>query len=184
MSFLKKLSKKIFGEVDTQPAIDAANQGNQKARALLNPGIEANESALARVAALLNNPGSFEGTPGFRFALDESIGALDKSAAARGVLGSGGHQKELQQRAIGLANQDFGNEFNRFMALIGATNPNVRFAAGNERQLGNDLAGIHLGKENADMAGANSLFGALGSLTGAAIGRMNFGPGGFTFGSG
>ena len=172
MGLFKKLSKALFGEVDTSGAINAANQGNARARQLLNPGIAANESALARVSELLSNPGSFEGSPAFDFALNQGVAARDKSAAARGQLGSGAQQKELTAFGTGLANQERGNEIMRFLQFIGQTNPNVRLAAVNEGQLGKDLAGIHLGKENADMAGASSLFSGVSGLLGAGLGRF------------
>ena len=43
--------------------------------------------------------------PGYQFALDQGVQALDKSAAARGTVNSGGQKKEILGFAIGLADQ-------------------------------------------------------------------------------
>jgi hypothetical protein len=44
-------------------------------------------------------------SPGYQFALNENVGALDKSAAAKGTVLSGGHKKDLLQYATGLLDQ-------------------------------------------------------------------------------
>lgn len=55
----------------------------------------------------------FEQTPGFQFAMDEGLGAVEASAAARGGLYSGAAMEALQQRGMGLARQEFGNYLSR-----------------------------------------------------------------------
>ena len=62
---------------------------------------------------------SFEGSPGFRFRQEEGNRAVQSSAAARGLLGSGGTLRDLSRFNQGLASQEFGNEFNRRATLAG-----------------------------------------------------------------
>ncbi|MCP5086489.1 MAG: hypothetical protein GY952_06780 [Rhodobacteraceae bacterium] len=172
MGLFDSIAKLFIDPVDTSGAESAAKQGTERARGLLQPGISANETAIARVMALLQDPGSFQGTPAFDFALDQGVAARDKSAAARGTLGSGGFQKELTAFGQGLANQERGNEIARFLAFINQTGPNVRQGAANELGLGKDLAGISLGAENARVGTSSSLLkGSLG-LAGAAFGAF------------
>ena len=52
-------------------------------------------------------------TPGYQFTMDQGIKGLDQSAAARGSVLSGGHNKDLMQYAQGLADTTYGNTYNR-----------------------------------------------------------------------
>ena len=52
-------------------------------------------------------------TPGFQFQLGQGLQALQRSAAAKGTLLTGGAQKGLEQYAVGLANQNYGDVYNR-----------------------------------------------------------------------
>lgn len=61
----------------------------------------------------------FYNDPGYAFRFNEGVKALDRSAAARGNLFSGGHGKALQDWGQGLANQEYGNAFNRWKAEQG-----------------------------------------------------------------
>lgn len=53
--------------------------------------------------------------PGYQFRLKEGLGAIERSAAARGTLGTGGTLKDLMDYGQGLASQEYGNAFNRAM---------------------------------------------------------------------
>lgn len=55
----------------------------------------------------------FQQSPGFQFALQQAMNAVQHSAAARGTLLTGGTLKALQGYATGLANQDYQNAFQR-----------------------------------------------------------------------
>ncbi len=58
----------------------------------------------------------YESSPGYQFALDSALNAATNDAAARGMGLSGAQLKGLQDRAAGLAAQDYGNQFNRAIA--------------------------------------------------------------------
>jgi len=57
--------------------------------------------------------------PGYQFRLSERRGALEKSAAARGGLNSGGMARELTRFNSDYASQEYGNIFNRLSVLGG-----------------------------------------------------------------
>lgn len=61
----------------------------------------------------------FMETPGYQFRMDEGIRALDRSAAARGRLGSGGYGRDLTTFAQGIASDEFNNYANRLAGLAG-----------------------------------------------------------------
>ncbi len=58
-------------------------------------------------------------TPGYQFALNQGIDAIQKSAAARGTLLTGGTLKGIAQYASGLADQTYGNQYDRYLRLLG-----------------------------------------------------------------
>jgi hypothetical protein len=74
---------------------------------------------------LLSDPSSLRHLPGYQFAQDQGIQALDRSAKARGMLESGRQDKDLLRFSTGLADQTYGNQLSRLMGLtqmgIGAT---------------------------------------------------------------
>jgi hypothetical protein len=61
----------------------------------------------------------FQQDPGYGFRLSEGMKALDRSAAARGGLLSGGTLKASQRYGQDLASQEFNNAFNRYQAQLG-----------------------------------------------------------------
>jgi len=57
---------------------------------------------------------NFQADPGYGFRMSEGLKALERSAAARGGLVSGGAGKALQRYGQDLASQEYGNAFQRF----------------------------------------------------------------------
>lgn len=57
--------------------------------------------------------------PGYKFALDEGLGAIDSGAAAHGTLLTGGNEKDRMQYGVGLADQfaqqKYQNAYNEYM---------------------------------------------------------------------
>jgi hypothetical protein len=58
----------------------------------------------------------FQQDPGYAFRMQEGMKALERSAAARGGLLSGGMLRGAQQYGQGLASQEYMNAFNRYQA--------------------------------------------------------------------
>lgn len=124
--------------------------------------------------------------PGQEFAIGEASRAIERSAAARGGLVSGGTLAALQERAIGITNQNF---------LTNFLNPLQNLATGNAGQLagqqainlgvnvGNQLSG--LGTNRANIIG-NQIAGVSGALQGGLSNfllqsQLNRGPGQSSF---
>lgn len=65
-------------------------------------------------AELAGQQFNFQADPGYAFRLSEGLKALERSAAARGGLMSGGTGKALTRYGQDLASQEYGNAFQRF----------------------------------------------------------------------
>lgn len=84
------------------------------------PFLEAGYDALNRQNAYLNGDTSgFMNSPDYQYTLDQSIRAADRSAAAHGALGSGGHSADLVQLGQGLALQNANNYWNKLAGRAG-----------------------------------------------------------------
>jgi hypothetical protein len=125
----------------------------------------------------------FEQDPGYAFRQSEGMKALERSAAARGGLLSGGTLKGIQRFGQDLASQEYGNAFNRYQAeraarlnplqsLMGAGQSSANTLTGAAGQLGQGQAQSQLAAGQARASGyvgsANALGGALGSIGQAA----------------
>lgn len=60
-----------------------------------------------QLSDLMKNPGSMTSSPMYQFALDQGMNAVNRTAAAKGMLGSGGRLAELTKFGQGLASQQF-----------------------------------------------------------------------------
>lgn len=65
------------------------------------------------------NPENFRTDPGYQFRLGEGMRAVEGSAAARGILQSGGTLRGINRYAQGVADQGYGDWFNRERAVQG-----------------------------------------------------------------
>jgi len=62
----------------------------------------------------------FQASPGYQFALDQGNASVNALAGARGGLNSGATMQALQANGIGMANQEYGNWWNRLSGLAGS----------------------------------------------------------------
>lgn len=76
---------------------------------------------LARLTALLDNPDSVQNSAAYKFRLGQGAKALERSAAARGMLGSGNTLAALQDYGQGMASQEYGNQLNALTGLYGTS---------------------------------------------------------------
>lgn len=115
-----------------QGAANAAADANQLAireqqrqfdltREDMQPWLQAGQSALGQMQALNSGDfSSFTQSPDYQFAYDQGLQALDRSAAAGGMLTSGGADADRIAFGQGLATQNYGNYYNRLAGLAGA----------------------------------------------------------------
>lgn len=99
-------------------AMQQANQGIRSVRGFVNPGMDAQRMQAALSGALGNEAQSqayanFQSSPGQQWLQEQAERGVLRNAAAIGGLGGGNVRAELQRQAMGLAAQDFQNQFNR-----------------------------------------------------------------------
>lgn len=81
------------------------------------------QNQLAVQLGLAEGDSSFETSPGYQFLQDEARDQVERSAAAQGGLLSGAAMKALQDRAQGVASQDYNNFMNNLNAAAARTAP-------------------------------------------------------------
>ena len=132
------------------------------------PRREAETEALNALRGLLGLGGeapdvsAFAETPGFQFTRDEALQAVERQAAARGGVVSGNTLAALQNRAAGLAGQNFQSSF---------LNPITQLATGGAgAQAGQNalVLGQNIGQsiQTGAAARASGILGSTGAITG------------------
>ena len=132
----------------------------------------------------------FTTDPGYAFRLAEGNKALDRTAAARGGLLSGGAMKAAQRYGQDMGSQEYMNAFNRYQtnranqlnplqSLMGSGQTAANTLTSAAGGLGTGLAENALGAGNARASGyigqANALTGALNQGMNAYTGLKNIG---------
>jgi hypothetical protein len=141
-AFSSNKAAKTQSQAATQAA-DISQQQYEQTRADQAPYREAGYNALAEMQRTAGNvPGAFtfgandyQQDPGYAFRLSEGQKALDRSAAARGGLISGGALKAATRYGQDMGSQEYQNAYNR--ALTG-----YNTGVASENQLYNRQAGL------------------------------------------
>lgn len=119
-----------------------------------NPYIDAGKSQLPglqqQYGDIINNPGgklndigsNFQQSPGFKFALEQALGAANRSAAAGGMAGSPASMQQNMGIATDLGNQDYYNWLNGATGLYGQGLQGSQGLAGMGAQSGNAQANM------------------------------------------
>lgn len=104
--------------------------------------------------------------PSYQFRLGEGMKALDRQAAARGGLISGGALKAAQRYGQDVASTEFGNAYNRLasMAGLGQTATGAMGGAAGQfgANAGNLMTGAGAARASGYVGGANALTSGLG----------------------
>ncbi|HBO1919656.1 TPA: tail fiber domain-containing protein [Pseudomonas aeruginosa] len=103
-----------------------------------------------------------QNTPGYQFALNQGLRAVQNSASAQGLGLSGAQLKGATQYATGLADQTYGDQYNRALSTY---NTNYQTAANNVNNL---MQLLNIGQSSAaqtGVAGLNAANTAGGYLT-------------------
>jgi hypothetical protein len=86
--------------------------------------------------------GAFQAGPGYEFALDSGINALNRRANAAGMLQGGNANRDAITFATGLANQEYGNWQNRLKGIGDQELQATQGAAAGNQQNNTTLAGL------------------------------------------
>ena len=162
-------------------AAELQNQQYQQNVQRQQPFYQAGVNALPELvnASKYTNFGmdQFQADPGYAFRLGEGQKALERSAAARGGLLSGGTGKALQRFGQELGSQEYTNAFNRYQAErqarlgplqsltgMGQTTAQQIGNAGQSMatNVGNDLTSSAAARASGYVGGANAISGGLG----------------------
>lgn len=173
------------GVKSSQLMVQEQKRQYDQTREDMTPWREMAKAATSRIIAGLQDGSftldgfDFQKDPGYEFRLSEGIKALDRSAAARGQLKSGGHMKNALAWGQEYASGEFDralarrrDDFNVLSAAAGAGQAGVTAGAKiGQQQTGNILNALTYGS-NAQMTGAANV-GAIqsnmyGNLAGAA----------------
>jgi hypothetical protein len=145
---------------------------------LAAPYVEAGKNALAEYQKLAPyqdfGMAQFQADPGYNFRMAEGLKALERSAAARGLLQSGGTLKGIQQYGQNLASSEYENAFSRYLSQREARLDPYRYlsgqgqaaAAGQAANVGSSgaaLAEIAAQRGNIQAAQAAGTAGAIGN---------------------
>jgi len=95
------------------------------------------------LANLLQNPGAMASNPMYQYSFDQGMEAINRTAAAKGQLGSGNRLMELNKFGQGEASKNFFNLADLYATLSGAKSQNAAGAA---------QAGVSAAKAQADAA--------------------------------
>lgn len=117
---------------------------------------------------------SFRTDPGYQFALDEGQKAIERSAAARGNLLSGSTLKELERFSQGVADQRYGDYWNRLANMAGvgqtATNTTAQLGTGLSGNMASLYAQGGTNQANALLAGGQARASGYAGVGNAAMG--------------
>ena len=155
------------------------------------PYYDAGTNALGQLDAV--NSGDYSGfnsSPDYLFAQQQGLQGLDRSAAARGGLYSGGADADRMTFASGLASQNLGNYRNNLMSLANMGQNQSQYMGQLGQNFGNQFGQAMGIKGQADAqrasatAGAQAGYGnALASAASTYMGAGGGGGGGFNLGS-
>jgi hypothetical protein len=155
-----------------QAAIQQTEQNYQRTAANLNPYIDAGSSALAQMQKLNSGDySSFTASPDYQFSLNQGLQGLDRSAAARGSLYSGGHSADVLNFAQGLASQNYNNYYSKLAGLAqGGQNAASNLGSvgtGNAAAIGGYLTNSGNAQAEGYINSANATSNMMGQLAGA-----------------
>lgn len=134
--------------------------------------------------------GSYQQSPGFKFAMQQALQGAGNAAAAGGMAGSPQHQQQNMEVATGLANQDYGNWMQNALGLYGQGLSGQQGMAGMGQQAGQSMADMiaqtlaqqgnlafqgqaQKNQNQSDLFG--NIFKGIGGMAGMGMGGMPFG---------
>lgn len=116
---------------------------------------------------------AFRATPGYQFALDQGLDAVNRSAATRGMASSGNTAVELAKYASGFADQTYGNYMNRLQNGMQQGFGAAQGLAGIDQGLANNATNYGASQSNLSMQHAGNLAGVNTGLSNLSQGSAN-----------
>ena len=170
-----------------QDVLDFQKEMYGQQREDIAPWMEAGRGALSDLVSMYQDPSKtmevLGNDPAYQFRMQEGQKALERSAAARGGLSSGGTMKALARYGQGLASEEYNNRWNRLAGLAGmgqGAAGQTAAASGqmgaNMGQYGQNLTSLYTNMANATGAnaiaansGLNNMIGQVAAGVGYAI---------------
>lgn len=118
----------IFG--DDGGGVSSSGAPSSGAAQVADPFASQRKQYQTQLQTLMQDPGSFESSPAYGFAFDQGLEAVNRTAAAKGMLGSGNRLYELTKYGQGLAGQQYMGQANLLATLAGATSGSPGTAGG------------------------------------------------------
>jgi len=191
-----------------QQANDLQYQMFNQSRADQAPWREAGVEALNQLRTGIQPGGNlmrsfsmsdYQADPGYGFRLAEGMKSLERSAAARGNLLSGGALKGITRYGQDMASNEYQNAYNRYtqnqtnqynrLAGVAGTGQNAAQQIGQQgmqmgQNVGNTLQGIGNARASGYVGGANALTGGIGQAynlynQGQMVNALRGGGGGY-----
>ena len=159
----------------------SADQATQLQREMFNKQLELQqpfqEAGVNALAKMQKGVVSDYMDPSYQFRLGEGMKALDRQAAARGGLISGGALKAAQRYGQDYASQEFGNAYNRLAAMAGigqtATGAMGNAAGNFGVNAGQNYMGAANARASGYVGGASTLAGGLNQYMNYTQGQQN-----------
>lgn len=161
--------------------LGAVNTGAQQATQTVSPYLSAGNSAVNSLAGMTGAGGAaaqqaayqnFQANPAYQFNLNEQLESLQKYFGGRGKAYSGQAIKAAQDRAAGLASQEYNTQVQNQQNFLNSLNPFAQQQANRNYLQGTDQANIYDRIGNTQAGGILAAAGAqAGGLLGAANAR-------------
>jgi hypothetical protein len=108
------------------------------------PFLQAGQGALTQMQALNSGDfSSFKESPDYQWTFNQGLQGLDRGAASRGGLYSGGADADRIAYGQGMASQQYGTYYNRLQAMAGQGQTTAgqlgQFGANSANQIGNNM---------------------------------------------
>lgn len=142
-----------FMEKQAREAMGVQRGVYDQSRADQMPWVQDGRTSLGDMMRMLQPGYEMQADPGFQFRMAEGQKALERSAAARGGLMSGGFAKSLTKYGQGLASEEFGNRFNRLRDIAGMGLNSAQNLGGLGQNYANSMSSLHGAIGNAKAAG-------------------------------
>lgn len=163
----------------SQRSIDEQRRQFDLTRQDQMPWLDAGRGALGDMQRLMGGDFSkFYQSPDYTFARDQGLQSLERGAAARGGMYSGGADADRMRFASGLASQNYGNFYSRLQSMAGqgqTTASNLgQMGMGMANNIGNSLMNAGNARASAYQQQGNNwaqLAGGLGNMF--TYGRQN-----------